>query len=59
MDIKASAKSFYEKCVRVWHILRKPTRKEFETIVKAAAIGILVIGALGFLIQLSMKIFVK
>ena len=59
MDIKTSAKSFYEKCVRVWHVLRKPTKIEFQTVTKASVIGILVIGVIGFLISFVMKIFVK
>ncbi|MBU2562078.1 MAG: protein translocase SEC61 complex subunit gamma [Nanoarchaeota archaeon] len=53
------AKSFIVKCKRVWHALRKPTRKEFETIAKVSAIGILILGALGFLISISMKMFIK
>lgn len=52
-------KSFYHKCVRVWHILKKPSRKEFETIAKVSAMGIGVIGLIGFLISIIMKIFVR
>lgn len=59
MNIGISAKSFYEKCVRVWHILKKPSRSEFETITKAATIGILVVGVMGFLISIIMKFIVK
>ncbi|MDO8622975.1 MAG: protein translocase SEC61 complex subunit gamma [archaeon] len=59
MDIKVSAKSFYEKCVRVWHIMKKPTKQEFQNVSKVSAIGILIIGLMGFLISLSMKLFVK
>ena len=50
-------KSFYEKCVRVWHIMRKPTRQEFEMTAKVSAIGILIIGFFGFLISVFMKLF--
>jgi len=50
-----SSKSFLLKCKRVWHVLRKPTRKEFEQIAKVAAIGILILGAVGFLISIVMK----
>jgi protein transport protein SEC61 subunit gamma-like protein len=59
MDIKTNARSFYERSLRVWHVLRKPSKKEFETIAKASTVGILIIGAMGFLVQLIMKIFVK
>jgi protein transport protein SEC61 subunit gamma and related proteins len=50
-------KSFILKCKRVWYVLRKPTRKEFETIAKVSAVGILILGFIGFLISLVMKIF--
>jgi len=51
-------KSFFFKSKRVWHVLKKPTRKEFATITKVSAIGILIIGAGGFLISIVMKIFI-
>jgi len=51
-------KSFFVRSKRVWHILKKPTRKEVETIAKVSAIGIAIIGALGFTIALIMKFFV-
>ncbi|HTY43726.1 MAG TPA: protein translocase SEC61 complex subunit gamma [Patescibacteria group bacterium] len=50
-------KSFLIQCKRVWLILRKPTRKEFTTVAKVSALGILVLGLLGFLISLAMGIF--
>ena len=53
-----STKAFLVKCKRVWHILKKPTRKEFETIAKVSAIGIVILGVLGFLISMIMKIFI-
>jgi protein transport protein SEC61 subunit gamma-like protein len=52
-------KSFYCKCIRVWHILKKPSRKEFEQIAKVSAIGIGIIGLIGFAISLIMKLFIK
>ena len=51
-------KSFTLKCKRVWLVLKKPTRKEFETIAKVTSIGILLLGFIGFLISLIMKMFV-
>ena len=53
-----SIKSFFGKCVRVWHTLKKPTKEEFEKVAKISAIGILILGLLGFIIALIMKIFV-
>ena len=54
-----SAKSFFVKCKRVWSILKKPSRKEFETIAKVSAIGVGILGILGFMISMVMKIFVR
>jgi len=51
-------KSFFVQCRRVWHILKKPSRKEFEQIAKVSAIGILALGAIGFAISIMMKVFV-
>ena len=59
MNIAVNIKSFYGKCVRVWHILKKPSRKEFETVTKASTIGILAVGVIGFLVSIAMKFFVK
>jgi len=57
--IAISTKTFFNKCVRVWKILRKPTKKEFQLIAKVSAIGIVIIGIAGFLIGLIMKFFIK
>jgi protein transport protein SEC61 subunit gamma-like protein len=43
-------KSFILQSRRVWKVLRKPSNEEFKTIAKVSAIGILVIGAVGFVI---------
>jgi len=48
--------SQYNKYLRVWRLLKKPTMEEFKTISKVSAIGLLVIGALGFVISVAMKI---
>ena len=45
-------KSFTFECRRVLKITRKPTKVEFKTIVKASALGMAIIGALGFLIHI-------
>jgi len=50
-------KSFLLKCRRVWQVLKKPTRKEFELTAKVSAIGIGILGLLGFLISMVMAIF--
>jgi protein transport protein SEC61 subunit gamma-like protein len=54
---QSSAKLFYRKCVRVWKTLKKPTRKEFEMTAKVSAIGILILGVIGFAISIIMGVF--
>ena len=49
-------KSFTLQSKRVWHVLRKPTSLEFKTVSKVSAIGILILGAIGFLIADGLKI---
>lgn len=39
--------------------LKKPTKKEFQMIAKVSALGILILGTLGFLISIIMKMFIK
>jgi protein transport protein SEC61 subunit gamma-like protein len=50
-------KVFIKKCKRVWHALKKPTKQEFEMTAKVSAIGILILGAIGFLISILIKVF--
>jgi len=47
-------KSFTQQCVRVWHLLRKPSIEEWKTVSKVSAIGLGLIGLLGFLITVIM-----
>ena len=51
-------KSFLLKCKRVWHTMKKPTKQEFEQVSKISAIGILILGALGFLLSLIIHLLV-
>ncbi len=50
--------SQYHKYLRVWHLLKKPSIEEFKTISKVSIVGLLVIGALGFVISVIMKLLV-
>lgn len=45
-------REFLRECKRVLKITRKPSMEEFKTIVKVCAIGMGVIGLIGFLIQM-------
>ena len=49
-------KSFVSQCIRVWHLLKKPNKEEFTTIAKVSAIGLGLIGVIGFLISIFMNI---
>jgi len=50
-------KSFWKKCKRVWMAMKKPSKEEFQTIAKVSALGILVIGLIGFLFSIIMQLF--
>jgi protein translocase SEC61 complex gamma subunit len=58
-QVLTNLKSFVVKSNRVWHVLRKPTKEEFQTTAKVSAIGILVIGLFGFLIAMAMLAFIR
>lgn len=42
--------SFVTQCIRVFKITRKPTKEEYQMIIKMSGIGIAIIGIMGFLI---------
>ena len=50
-------KSFCLECVRVLKVTRKATREEFKTIVKASALGMAIVGLIGFIIHLIRQAF--
>jgi len=47
-------KSFVKQMIRVWHLLKKPSKQEWTTIAKVSAIGLGLIGLIGFIIALIM-----
>jgi protein transport protein SEC61 subunit gamma and related proteins len=49
-------KSFITQSRRVFRVTKKPGKEEFRTIVKVTAIGIAVIGAIGFIIHVVWKV---
>jgi len=57
-ELPIKARSFFIKCKRVWMVLRKPTKKEFNMVAKISAIGILALGVLGFIISIFIKLFI-
>ncbi|MBS3163007.1 protein translocase SEC61 complex subunit gamma [Candidatus Woesearchaeota archaeon] len=46
-------KSFIKECIRVFQITKKPSKDEYKAIVKVTALGILIVGALGFIISIT------
>ena len=57
MSFIENIKPFLQKCVRVWHILRKPNMQEYKTIARVSAVGILLIGLGGFIISILLNLF--
>ena len=47
-------KSFTKQCSRVWRLLKKPDKTEFATISKVSAIGLGLVGVIGFVIMIVM-----
>lgn len=45
-------KHFWNECRRVLKITKKPSSVEFKTIVKVSALGIAIIGLVGFIVFL-------
>jgi len=57
MELMSKLKLFYVQCARVLKITKKPTTFEFKTIVKVSALGIFIIGLLGFVVSLLKMLF--
>lgn len=56
MKLIENLKAFAIKSKRVWLVLKKPSRKEFEMVAKISAIGVLILGILGFIISILVKL---
>lgn len=54
---KYKLKSFIGECLRVLRVTKKPDAIEFKTIVKVSGLGILIIGLVGFVIQMVKLLF--
>lgn len=57
MSIKEKTTRFWTECKRVIRVTKKPDKEEYKIITKVSAIGIFVIGGLGFLLRLSEEYF--
>ena len=49
-------KRFIKEALRVLRITKKPNKEEYKSIVKITALGIAVIGAMGFIIFLGKQL---
>lgn len=58
MKISSWLSTQYHKYLRVWRLLKKPSMTEFKLISKVTAVGLLAIGALGFIIATLMQFVV-
>ena len=56
MEMLRKLGSFIVQSKRVWHLLKKPSAFEFKSIAKVSALGILAIGAIGFLVADVVKL---
>lgn len=56
MKLIEDLKAFFVKSKRVWLVLKKPSRKEFEMVAKVSAIGVGIIGIIGFFIAVLIKV---
>ena len=58
-QIKERLKSEFFRYSRVWNLLKKPSMKEFKTIASISALGILLIGAIGFIVSTVIRPFFR
>lgn len=57
MPVASRIKSFFKEILRVFKVTKKPSMEEFKVIVKVSGIGILIIGIIGFFIQIAWQMF--
>jgi protein transport protein SEC61 subunit gamma and related proteins len=56
---KKSIVDFIKLCQRVLHVSKKPGRDEFINVAKITGIGVLIIGAIGFVISIVAQLLGK
>ncbi|WP_456416652.1 protein translocase SEC61 complex subunit gamma [Methanocaldococcus sp.] len=44
-------KEFLEECKRVWLVIKKPTMEEYINVAKITALGITLLGIIGYIIH--------
>ena len=56
MELLHRLKRFIVESKRVLRVTRKPSKEEFKTIVKVSGAGILIIGFVGFVLQMAKEL---
>lgn len=56
-SLKSKLNGFFLKSKRVWQVLKKPTKEEFVSVTKISAIGIALVGLIGFVVSIVMGYF--
>jgi protein transport protein SEC61 subunit gamma-like protein len=56
-NISSKLKNFVQECIRVLKVTKKPNNEELKIIVKISGIGILLIGIMGFIIQMMWQFY--
>lgn len=52
MSVNESINRFLKQCKRVLRVSKKPNREEFFNFAKVTALGIIIIGIIGFILSL-------
>lgn len=55
-SVMQKIKSYLYKCRIVLRVTKKPSKNEFYTIVKVSALGMVIIGLIGFVIQMAKQL---
>jgi len=58
-SIKQRFSSFIIECKRVWQVTTKPNKEELKVILKVTGIGILLMGLIGFIINMAWQLGLK
>ncbi len=59
MTLKNKTKLKLNEYMRVLRVTKKPDSVEFKTIIKVTGLGIILIGLIGFIIQLGVEITLR
>lgn len=52
-------KAFIKEAIRVLRVTKKPDKEEYKSLVKVTGLGILIIGAIGFVIFLIKQLVLR